>query len=190
LTRTSTWKPWKEIEKATGQNPGQLRRLYNVGRAAAKAERSSARARAQRGKRRDGTTIWQARWRHPDDAAHRREANFRSKRDASAGWRCRSRASCAATTPIRRGERLVREVADAWRETWTDLEPKTRAGYEAILSKHVLPLRRAQGRGSPRGSTGSASTTSGTRARRSRCRSRRTSTSSRDGSATRTSGRP
>lgn len=26
-------KPWKAIEKATGKTPGQLRRLYNAGRA-------------------------------------------------------------------------------------------------------------------------------------------------------------
>jgi integrase len=28
---------------------------------------------------------------------------------------------------------------DEWRGTWTDLEPKTKAGYESILNKHVLP---------------------------------------------------
>jgi hypothetical protein len=32
--RDEQGKAWKDIEKATGQNPGQLRRLYNVGRAA------------------------------------------------------------------------------------------------------------------------------------------------------------
>jgi len=42
-------------------------------------------------------------------------------------------------TDPRKGERPVAEVADAWRETWGDLEPKTRAGYEAILTRHVLP---------------------------------------------------
>jgi integrase len=30
-------------------------------------------------------------------------------------------------------------VVDEWRGTWTDLEPKTKAGYESILNKHILP---------------------------------------------------
>ena len=36
------------------------------------------------GKRKDGSTIWQARWRHPEDPsdAGRREQNFRTKREA------------------------------------------------------------------------------------------------------------
>lgn len=32
--RDKDGKAWREIEKATGQNPGQLRRLYNLGRQA------------------------------------------------------------------------------------------------------------------------------------------------------------
>lgn len=38
-----------------------------------------------------------------------------------------------------RAERPFRDVADAWKATWRDLEPKTRAGYESILSAHLLP---------------------------------------------------
>ena len=30
-------------------------------------------------------------------------------------------------------------LADDWRETWINLEPKTKAGYESILNAHVLP---------------------------------------------------
>jgi len=44
-----------------------------------------------------------------------------------------------AFTDPRRARRPLREVADAWREKWADLEPKTRVGYESMLSKHVLP---------------------------------------------------
>ena len=33
--RDTDGKSWKDIEKATSQNPGQLRRLYNAGRTAA-----------------------------------------------------------------------------------------------------------------------------------------------------------
>lgn len=93
-----------------------------------------------RGKRADGSTKWQARYWDPADQSRRIEKVFRTKREAEQ-WMTRQSASALDGTHIdpRRGERLVREVADAWRETWTDLEPKTRAGYEAILRKHVLP---------------------------------------------------
>lgn len=33
------------------------------------------------------------------------------------------------------GERTFAAVADEWRETWVDLEPKTRQGYESILGQ-------------------------------------------------------
>lgn len=35
--------------------------------------------------------------------------------------------------------RRFADVVDEWRGTWTDLEPKTKAGYESILNKHLLP---------------------------------------------------
>jgi integrase len=38
----------------------------------------------------------------------------------------------------RKGERLLSEVAAEWRETWTDLEPKTRIGYDSILNVHIV----------------------------------------------------
>lgn len=88
-----------------------------------------------RGKRKDGSIKWQARWRKPDDPSIRIERTFRSKRDASR-WLTTmdTDAYRGAYTDPRMGERLLREVADAWRQTWDGLEPKTRAGYEAILS--------------------------------------------------------
>src|SRR4051812_17509586 len=39
----------------------------------------------------------------------------------------------------RRSSRPFREVVEAWRWTWVDLEPKTKLGYEAILKSHLLP---------------------------------------------------
>ena len=68
------------------------------------------------------------------------ERAFRTKRETQ-DWLTAQRSSVLTGTHVdpRRGERPFREVADAWRETWVDLEPKTRAGYEAILSKHLLP---------------------------------------------------
>jgi integrase len=35
--------------------------------------------------------------------------------------------------------RTLGDVVAEWRGTWTDLEPKTKAGYESILNKHILP---------------------------------------------------
>jgi integrase len=35
--------------------------------------------------------------------------------------------------------RTLGDVVTEWRETWTDSEPKTKAGYESILNKHILP---------------------------------------------------
>jgi integrase len=35
--------------------------------------------------------------------------------------------------------RTLGDVVAEWRGTWTDLEPKTKAGYESILNKHLLP---------------------------------------------------
>lgn len=92
-----------------------------------------------RGKRRDGTTKWQARYWDPENPAGRIEKVFRSKRDA-ARWLTRQGAAVLDGSHVdpRLGVQTVRNVAEEWRATWTDLEPKTRAGYEAILTKHVL----------------------------------------------------
>jgi integrase len=35
--------------------------------------------------------------------------------------------------------RRFADVVDEWRGTWTDLEPKTKAGYASILNNHLLP---------------------------------------------------
>src|SRR5262249_39115626 len=73
----------------------------------------------------------------PTDQIERR---FRSKREAE-DWLdgMKHGAKSGVYIDPRKAERRVEEVASAWRETWTDLEPKTRAGYEAILKKHVDP---------------------------------------------------
>lgn len=93
-----------------------------------------------RGKRRDGSVRWQARYWHPDDPSKRIERTFRTKQEAS-DWLVRQRAEIISGTHVdpRRADRPFRELADAWRETWIDLEPKTRAGYAAVLEKHLLP---------------------------------------------------
>lgn len=38
----------------------------------------------------------------------------------------------------RDGERLLRDVADEWRDTWINLQPKTRTGYDTILRTHLV----------------------------------------------------
>ncbi len=38
----------------------------------------------------------------------------------------------------RDGERLLRDVAEEWRATWINLQPKTRAGYDQILRTHLV----------------------------------------------------
>lgn len=40
-------------------------------------------------------------------------------------------------------QRTLGDVVAEWRGTWTDLEPKTKAGYESILNKHILPRFKA-----------------------------------------------
>lgn len=93
-------------------------------------------------RRADGSNIWRARY--PDPAGKRAtdqiERRFRSKAEAEA-WIKRQGVDVLDGTHVdpRRGERPVSEIADAWRETWTDLEPKTRVGYANILDKHILP---------------------------------------------------
>ncbi len=94
-------------------------------------------------KRADGSKreTWRARYPDPTKAGtHQIERTFATKREAE-NWIKRQALGVLDGTHVdpRRGERPLREVADAWRETWTDLEPRTRAGYEAILQKHVLP---------------------------------------------------
>ncbi len=95
-----------------------------------------------RGKRTDGSTKWQARWRHPDDPSDRgrREKVFRAKREAER-WLSEQDADAfrGTYTDPRRGDRPFRAVADAWRASWVGLEPKTRAGYASILSAHLIP---------------------------------------------------
>lgn len=92
-----------------------------------------------RGKRANGTTKWQARWRHPV-TQERRERTFRTKVLAEQ-WIRRMDADADSGSYIdpRKSDQRFSAVADAWRDSWMDLEPKTRAGYESILRTHLLP---------------------------------------------------
>jgi len=93
-----------------------------------------------RGTRVDGSIIWQARYYDPNDSTRRIEKTFRKKQDAK-NWLTAQKASALEGTHIdpRKGDLKLSQLADQYRETWTDLEPKTRTGYESILNRHVLP---------------------------------------------------
>lgn len=90
--------------------------------------------------RSDGTTTYQARV--PSPANRRKDVvkTFERKRDAER-WLAAQAAAIDRGDfyDARRGDALFREVAGEWEETWADLAPKTRVGYESILNRHVLP---------------------------------------------------
>jgi hypothetical protein len=96
-----------------------------------------------RGKRADGTTKWQARWRPADDPSDgaREERTFKTKRDAERWITARDADVIRGTyAPAARGETLMPAIADEVRGVWSarGLEPRTIAGYEAILSRWLI----------------------------------------------------
>ena len=93
-------------------------------------------------KRKRGDTIrWRARYPDPTrgDTAQI-ERTFRTRREAERWLTAQQSAIHQGThiDPATGGQHLG-VVVDAWRSTWIDLEPKTKAGYESILNRHVLP---------------------------------------------------
>jgi integrase len=94
-----------------------------------------------RGKREDGTTKWQARWRHPDDPSVRVERVFRAKAVAER-WitQMESDALAGMFREDKPTDRPFSEVVEAWRETRSGgLAPGTRARYEQVLRTYLLP---------------------------------------------------
>jgi integrase len=93
-----------------------------------------------KGKRQDGSTKWEARWRNPLNPAERRERMFRAKQDAQR-WLLELDAASHQGTLIDpyKAQTPSQTIAAEWANTWLDLEPKTIAGYDHILRKHVLP---------------------------------------------------
>jgi integrase len=89
----------------------------------------------------DGRVRWRARYPDPTRGGKKQVERLFSTRREAERWLTSQKAA------IQRGEhidpkdnhRRFEQVADAWRETWLDLEPKTQAGYRAILNRHVLP---------------------------------------------------
>jgi integrase len=94
----------------------------------------------KRGTRADGSIKWQARYWDKDDLTRRYEKVFRTKGEAQAWLTTQANAQLTGThIDPRKADKPFREVAQAWRETWVDIEPKTRVGYEAILRANLLP---------------------------------------------------
>ena len=93
-----------------------------------------------KGKRRDGTTKWEARWRNPLNPRESREKTFRVKSQASR-WLTDMDTNASSGTYIdpRKSDRPLSNVADEWQDTWLDLAPKTKAGYAHVLEKHIIP---------------------------------------------------
>ena len=94
----------------------------------------------RRGRRRDGSTKWQARWRNPNDHGQRLEKTFVKRQDAER-WLTEMEHNALAGSYVdpRHADQPYRELAEAWKDTWVNLSPKTRAGYTDILESHLVP---------------------------------------------------
>ena len=94
-------------------------------------------------KNKDGTTSYQARWRPPGDGrdSQRRTRSFPTRREANR-WIADMDADYhrGVHTDPRRGQVTLARIADEWRAAELHhLKPKTIAGYEHILAKHISP---------------------------------------------------
>lgn len=89
----------------------------------------------------DGRVTWRARYPDPTRGGKKQiERQFRTRREAEK-WLTSQKAGIQRGEHIdpRDNHRQFEQVAEAWQATWLDLEPKTKAGYQAILRRHVLP---------------------------------------------------
>lgn len=93
-------------------------------------------------KRKKGDTIkWRARYPDPTRGGTAQiERTFPLRKEAER-WLTEQKASVHRGLHIdpRDTDRRFSHIVDAWRATWLELEPKTKAGYDSILSKHLLP---------------------------------------------------
>lgn len=92
-------------------------------------------------RKKNGTIKWRARYPDPSYGGRKEiERTFPRKTEAERWLR-------AQQVSVDRGihidpnsaDRRFIHVVGAWRRTWLELEPKTKAGYESILNKHILP---------------------------------------------------
>lgn len=94
-----------------------------------------------RGKTKAGKTKWQVRWRHPHDPRKQVEKQGFPTKLRAEKWIEQQDADAWAGSWVdpHDSERLFSEVVESWRDTWMNLEPKTRAGYDNILKERILP---------------------------------------------------
>src|SRR5215211_3666143 len=96
----------------------------------------------KRGKRKDGSDIWRARYPDPTKGGTAQiEKAFRTRKQAQ-DWVHSQQAAVLSGTHIapRTAERKFGEVLDAWRSSWTArLQPQTTERYEQIPRTHIEP---------------------------------------------------
>ncbi len=93
-------------------------------------------------KRKKGDTIkWRARYPDPSYGGKKEIERVFAKRAEAERWLRNQQVSVDRGMHIdpKDTERRFIHVVEGWRATWLELEPKTKAGYESILNKHVLP---------------------------------------------------
>jgi integrase len=93
-----------------------------------------------RGRRRDGSTKWEARYwdRNQPDLRHQRM--FRTKSAAQDWLTQQQHAQLEGThTAPHLGNTTFATLATVWQEQWLNLEPKTQTGYTQLLNTHLLP---------------------------------------------------
>jgi integrase len=92
--------------------------------------------------RRDGK--WRARYPHPSppitQPTKQIERRFTTKKEAEA-WLATQTHNILTGSHIdpASGSTTYADLAQAWKATWRSIEPKTQAGYESILTTHLLP---------------------------------------------------
>lgn len=95
-----------------------------------------------RGKRKDGSIRWQARYTDPmRGGTHKIERTFRSKR-AAEDWLTKQQAGVllGAHVDPRQSDRPFRDVVTAWQESWAGrLSPTTEQRYTSIIDNYLLP---------------------------------------------------
>lgn len=92
-------------------------------------------------RKKGGVVKWRARYPDPTRGGTAQIERTFDKRKEAERWLTEQRVSVQRGTHIdpRNTERRLGLIVDGWRSTWIDLEPKTKAGYESILNKHILP---------------------------------------------------
>src|SRR5688500_8019861 len=96
----------------------------------------------RRGKRKDGSWSWQARYTDPlRGGTHKIERTFRTRREAE-NWLVSQRASVLTSAHIapRKAERPFAVVIEAWKESWPGrLSPTTARRYASIIDNYLAP---------------------------------------------------